>query len=221
MISPFMPHLAEELFHSEFVLDSEDNNRGKLGSAIGRGYFSQRADVASIRDASWPADEEIGNLNISPKLMAGMSDALTIISQVRAYKSQQAISLNSPLERITVSCPSQDHAEAIQLLHKDLMGVTHAAEIVYEVNPAMNEIDVVPELFESAIQIVKEAKRLKKEVGLRTRDSIDEVKVICQSTEQMELLKRFLDYLRRGSRAEHVTLSIDEDIKKCKVAITV
>lgn len=221
MISPYLPHLAEELFHSEFVLDSEDNNRGKLGSAIGRGYFSQRGDVVSIRKASWPADEEIGNLDISPKLMAGMSDALTIISQVRAYKSQQAISLNSPLERITVSCPSQDHAEAIQLLHKDLMGVTQAAEIVYEVNPAMNKIDVVPELFEGAIQIVEEAKLLKKVAGLKTRDSIDEVKVICQSTEQMELLQRFLDYLRRGSRAEHVSLSIDEDIKKCKVAITV
>lgn len=124
MAAPFMPHITEELFHSEFVKTATDVFSGFIESDGSKGLFAQSEISPSIHKTSWP-DKEFVNKDevIDPNL------ATRVIHEVRKCKSQNQLKLSASLRCITIKA-DQTQLDSIKVFIKDLKFVTRAQEIL-------------------------------------------------------------------------------------------
>jgi valyl-tRNA synthetase len=123
MISPLIPHITEEMYHSEFVSDES------VISTIESGFFAKKEGIKSIHLTSWPTKSKAELLTKDEA--AGMELLLSTITEVRKYKTMQQLTMGTPLPPIVL----KGKAEKKNLLTPfwdDLTFVTRAEEISFQ-----------------------------------------------------------------------------------------
>ncbi len=120
MASPFVPHISEEMYHSDVV----DN---KLTDSItDSGYFYKNEKIKSVHNNSrWPVDE---SKRISTDIIRGADLTLFVIAEVRKFKTQRNMKLGTEVMNINIFCPKTDHA-TLQPFLKDVVSVTRTKNI--------------------------------------------------------------------------------------------
>lgn len=94
IISPFLPHIAEEMYHAEISSDGEFISDNKSG------IFAKREDVKSIHFSTWPS-KEANNL-LSTQDSEGVKLMLSVIADVRKYKSAEQLSMVAVIPSVIV-----------------------------------------------------------------------------------------------------------------------
>ncbi len=107
LYAPYLPHITEQLY-------------GTL-------YQKQYA-VPSIHQLRYSVIQQGYEFTQSAKIMEGL---IEIITQVRKLKTGQKLSLNAPLQKITVLCADEEAMHQLQQHGQLLRGVTHALEIEF------------------------------------------------------------------------------------------
>ncbi len=103
LLAPFVPHVAEEVWSWHF----------------GR-------DGTSVHRAPWPEAEELsGATGDRPVFDA----AVEVLTQVRRYKTENQLSLRTPVASVTVSGPA-DMVEALEAARADVMSAGAVEELV-------------------------------------------------------------------------------------------
>ncbi|MBU2008184.1 valine--tRNA ligase [Patescibacteria group bacterium] len=125
MSSPFVPHIAEEVYHGNFGEGAEKSFISDAGSGI----FLQHESSKSIHLLGWPTTwEELKS--DSDQILGSSSYVLEIISKVRQYKTQNKIKMVAPVS-IKIMC-SADLQNQLSGYIDDLKNVTKAESIVFE-----------------------------------------------------------------------------------------
>jgi len=90
MASPFVPHITEEIFHSDFM---NVDDQFILDTSVEKGYFFQNEKYESIHLGVWPKSEKKfeKDQNEAANLM------IKVISEIRKYKNSNHLTLGSPL----------------------------------------------------------------------------------------------------------------------------
>lgn len=123
MISPFLPHIAEEMYHAELKSDSSNISRTDSG------FFAMREGHESIHLTSWPPQSDLSILTEDEA--TGVELMLTAITEVRKYKTSQQLTMGAQLPAIVL----KGKAEKKNLLNPfwdDLTFVTRAEEISFQ-----------------------------------------------------------------------------------------
>lgn len=122
MIYPLIPHITEEMYHTEFSSD------GTIISRTDSGFFATKERQKSIHLTSWPSDG--GSSLLTEDETRGVELMLTAITEVRKYKTSQQLTMGAQLPSIIL----QGKAEQKKLLDPfwdDLTFVTRAEEISF------------------------------------------------------------------------------------------
>lgn len=122
MISPFMPHITEEMFHADVSMN------GNLTSKSGSGFFASREAQKSIHLTHWPSGDR---LPLTADEEKGVELMLDLIAKARKYKSEQYLIKESLLERLVV----RGTAEQRRLLDpfwNDLLFVVRIPEVSFQ-----------------------------------------------------------------------------------------
>lgn len=117
LISPFMPHIAEEMYHSE-VKESSDFFKPLISEGK-KGYFFKNEGEKSIHKTQW-VDEEI---NIDESIDEDVNLALFVIAEVRKFKTENQMKLNAEIEEVSIYASEKEH-EKLEPFLKDLLFVT-------------------------------------------------------------------------------------------------
>ena len=107
MVAPFVPHIAEEMYHGQ------DN------------YFSKNENRKSIHLTSWPQNEA----TINKEVKKGVEIMLNIISEVRKYKSIKKTRLDESISLLAITCSKEKQA-ILSPFVDDLRGVSRAEKVV-------------------------------------------------------------------------------------------
>ncbi|BDZ71622.1 valine--tRNA ligase [Methanobacterium petrolearium] len=131
LLSPFTPYFTEEIHYYLEGYQAEENKPG------------------SIHQESWPevnqelvdeSTDEIGKVGVE------------IISQLRRFKANRKMPLNTPLKSVTIYSVSKDTYDQLNILQEDIKGTMRienltlqegkpdVREIVVEVTPRMDKI---------------------------------------------------------------------------------
>lgn len=104
MMSPFTPHITEEIYHL---------------------YFKEKENKESIHISDWPtADDSMIDENI---IKAG-DNAVAVIAAVRKFKAENSLSLKEDLKKMIIA--SKDN-ESLKPFVDDLKSTTRALEIEF------------------------------------------------------------------------------------------
>lgn len=103
--APLMPFITEELYQK---------------------YFREFEKTKSIHLANWP--EPIENFSFKEKEQAGFEEALTLINEIRAYKSAQQLSQGRELDLFETATPLPENLIAF------VKAVSKVKEIKYDAN---------------------------------------------------------------------------------------
>ncbi len=122
MLSPFMPHITEEIYHSEVV------ERGGVVSNPNKGLFYKREEERSIHIASWPNEKDD---YIDRDMLKGAERSLKIITEVRKSKTKENISLGSEITLIKIYC-NENQKNNLDPFISDIVSVTGAKAIKYK-----------------------------------------------------------------------------------------
>ncbi len=106
MMSPFMPHLTEEIFHL---------------------YFSEKENEETINLSRWPEVED-GWFDEEAEESGDL--AVEVITAVRKRKSEANVSLRTKVADLTVAC-SLDYAEKLKRVSLDILAPSNADEILF------------------------------------------------------------------------------------------
>ena len=106
LFAPIMPHITEEVYH--FMYDALEG-------------------VPSIHRTAWPEVNK-GLLNTRAEEAGDLFVA--ILATVRKYKSEQQVSLKTPLKVLRISC-ERNQKELLSLVVQDLSTVTHAIKVEF------------------------------------------------------------------------------------------
>lgn len=123
MISPLIPHITEEMYHSEFLSD------GAVISKADSGFFATREGQKSIHLTPWPSND--GSILLTEDESKGVELMLNAITEVRKYKTSQQLTMGAPLPAIIL----KGKAEQKNLLNPfwdDLTFITRAEEISFQ-----------------------------------------------------------------------------------------
>lgn len=123
MISPFMPHIAEEMYHAEFSSD------GTIISKTDSGFFAKKEGQKSIHLTSWPSNNETGLLTEDES--RGLDLMLAVIMNIRKYKTSQHLTMGTPLPPIVLKGNSKQK-NLLNPFWDDLTLVTRAEEISFQ-----------------------------------------------------------------------------------------
>jgi len=105
MISPFMPHITEEMYHAEIVKKtSGESVRDVLESKFDKGFFYKSEGTKSVHNSNWPVGTDD---YFDDKIIEGAKLTLQIISEVRKFKTVNKIKLSAPIASIKVGCPKK------------------------------------------------------------------------------------------------------------------
>ncbi|MBU1071469.1 class I tRNA ligase family protein, partial [Patescibacteria group bacterium] len=127
MASPFVPHITEEMYHSDYIQTGEKIFQGNLESGGDRGYFYQFEKINSIHNTSW-VDVASGEQN--EKIMTGAQLMLNVVSEVRKFKSERKMKLSSSLETVVIRCDTPEKKEAVEAFVVDITSVSRAQQVV-------------------------------------------------------------------------------------------
>lgn len=123
MISPLMPHIAEEMYHAEI------STNGRVDSSADVGFFSKREGKASIHLTSWPSNNSKDLL--TEEESKGLNLMLSVIIEIRKYKASQHLAMGSPLPPIVLRGNTEQRNLLGPFLN-DLIFVTRAEEISFQ-----------------------------------------------------------------------------------------
>lgn len=121
VISPLLPHIAEEMFHAEV------SPQGTYSSYKDSGFFARKEEYDSIHLATWPDDE--ASL-LDEKEAAGVELMLRAISEVRKYKTSKQLTMGSPLPPIVLQ-GKPEFKELLRPFWDDLIFVTRTEKISF------------------------------------------------------------------------------------------
>lgn len=127
MSSPFVPHIAEEMFHAEFVREREGDPRGKIATGPNIGYFRNHTDSPSVSTTSWPDSSlQPGDQNIreASDLM------LKVVGEIRKERSHRQMNYTAPLPQVHLILDSADSIERLKPFLGDIQRISKAEEIV-------------------------------------------------------------------------------------------
>ncbi len=122
LLAPFMPYVTETIY--------QEIARGH------EGVSSLHTLVINLARYDYHFTESVQTL----------TTVLSIVAHVRKLKSEHALSLKTPLGRLTIAAADQAQVDALSSQITVLSGITHAQEIVFStsgVTPGMNSIDDV------------------------------------------------------------------------------
>lgn len=122
MISPFLPHIAEEMFHAEISSD------GTLVSEPGKGILARIENIDSIHLSSWPSDQPDATLNEDES--KGVDLMLSAITEVRKHKTSQQMTMGAPLSLVTIK-GTPDSKRLIEPFLDDLACVAKAEKVSF------------------------------------------------------------------------------------------
>ena len=123
MASPFVPHITEEMFHAQITkVGTGEDIRLSVKSESDSGYFSTNEGAKSVHNTKWPSSDveySDGQNNEAAKL------ALTVIAEIRKYKTDKKIKFNTPVLVLKIIC-SQEQKDKLQGFAEDLASVSKA-----------------------------------------------------------------------------------------------
>lgn len=123
MISPLLPHIAEEMYHAGL------SQEGTIISKINAGFFATREGQKSIHLTSWPTDT--GTAILSESEAQGVELMLATITEVRKYKTAKQMTMGSPLPSIILAGEKEKEILIAPFLN-DLISVTRAEKISFQ-----------------------------------------------------------------------------------------
>ena len=124
MISPFIPHITEEMYHAEIVKKGGVHESVDSKSEIG--YFFKHEGVKSIHNTRWPKSI------IEPldaEMIEGAELALLVISKGRRIKTIKKIRFGQPISLLEIKCP-QDKQDVLKPFLEDIGYVMRAKETI-------------------------------------------------------------------------------------------
>ncbi len=125
MSAPFVPHIAEEMYHGNFGEGAEK----KFISDTSSGIFSQHEGLKSVHLTEWPTIwKELKS--DSDQILDSGSYVLEIISKVRQYKTLNKIRMVAPVS-IKIMC-STDIQNQLSGYIDDLKNITKAESIIFK-----------------------------------------------------------------------------------------
>ncbi len=125
MSAPFVPHIAEEMYHGNFGEGAEK----KFISDTSSGIFSQHEGLKSVHLTEWPTIwKELKS--DSDQILDSGSYILEIISKVRQYKTLNKIRMVAPVS-IKIMC-STDIQNQLSGYIDDLKNITKAESIIFK-----------------------------------------------------------------------------------------
>lgn len=127
MASPFIPHITEEIYHTEIIKRGKKENKREFIESKGNlGYFYKNEKVRSIHNTKWPFDprEYLNN-----EVEGGIKFALFIISKTRKIRTDKKIRLGEKISFLKIKCP-KDKYNTLKPLLKDIAYVTRAEKII-------------------------------------------------------------------------------------------
>lgn len=123
-ISPFLPHIAEEMYHAE--ISSKDES---FISDINSGIFAKRENEKSIHLASWP---KLGEKSLlSEDDSEGVRLMLNVIADVRKHKSAENLSMGAIIPAVAI-IGSQEQETILKPLWSDLTFSIKAEKISFQ-----------------------------------------------------------------------------------------
>lgn len=127
MASPFIPHITEEMYHSDYIQTGTKTFQGHLESGDNRGYFYRFEKAESIHTTPWvkfkDGEEE-------KEIMIGASLMLEVVSEVRKFKSQRKMNPSSPIDTVVIICTTKAKRDAIEDFVPDIKSVSKANQII-------------------------------------------------------------------------------------------
>jgi len=127
MAAPFLPYIAEEIYHACFVKAGEGAAQGVLVSKSEEGYFYRQNGIKSIHNTQWG---EILGVKKSEEITEGALLTLKVLTEVRRYKSERRMGLGSSLGRLFIICGNIKQKNLISGFIQDLRFASKAGEIV-------------------------------------------------------------------------------------------
>ncbi len=140
MASPFIPHITEEMFHADIVTKKEgDNTVESVNSNSSSGYFSTYEGIKSIHNTLWPS-VKIEYTN--DKNGENADFVLSVISEIRKYKTDNKIKLGTPVSVLKIRCSELQKTMLNDFLN-DIASLSRAEKIEIEVdNSDSNQIGI-------------------------------------------------------------------------------
>ncbi len=123
MISPFLPHITEEMYHAEFLSD------GTIVSKMNAGFLATQEKQKSIHLTSWPTNNNLAVLSESEA--QGAELMLAVITEIRKYKTTRQMTMGSPLPPI-VLMGRKEQETILAPFWNDLISVTRAEKISFQ-----------------------------------------------------------------------------------------
>jgi valyl-tRNA synthetase len=127
MISPFLPHITEEMYHSEYTQTGEKLFEGSLKSNSENGYFYAVEKVKSIHSTQWDflkgeSDEQI---------TAGSALMIKVITDIRRNKTERSVN-RSPvtLQRIVLRCSNKTQIDNLRDFVIDITSIGKSQEVI-------------------------------------------------------------------------------------------
>ncbi len=125
--SPFVPHITEEIYHSDYIQTGEKTSQGHLQSGDNHGYFHHFEGTNSIHNTSWvESTDGEGEKDI----MTGASLMLDVISEIRKFKSKRKMKISSPLETVVLRCSTRTKRDNIEGFVPDITSLSKANQVI-------------------------------------------------------------------------------------------
>ena len=130
MVSPFVPHITEEMFHADIIIKQEgENTTESINSNSDSGYFSSNEGMKSIHNTPWPSDV---NKYTDEKIKERADFVLLVIAEIRKYKSDNKIKLSTPVSVLKIKC-SEEQKKKLTGFLDDLASLARAEKIETEI----------------------------------------------------------------------------------------
>tara|TARA_Y100000034_G_scaffold14075_2_gene14730 strand:+ start:5019 stop:7478 length:2460 start_codon:yes stop_codon:yes gene_type:complete len=108
LYSPFIPFITEEVYQL---------------------FFKDKEKIKSIHVSKWPEVDE-SMIDEDAELAGDL--AIEVIGIVRKFKSDNKVSLKTPLQKLVIKCEKPEHKVALMKVIEDIKAVTHAEAIVFD-----------------------------------------------------------------------------------------
>lgn len=125
MASPFLPHITEELYHTELESNSVNSFTESVSEA-NKGFFYLNEKIKSIHSSDWPIKLLVKNDLDTQKAVDLLLKAVT---EMRRYKSSNQIRLGQEMGRILIG-GNKNELELFTTVKQDLRNVSRSTEVV-------------------------------------------------------------------------------------------
>lgn len=123
MISPFVPHITEEMYHAELSAD------GKTTSQKESGFLAIREGQKSIHLTNWPSNNQ--KISLTKEESLGAELMLTTIAEARKYRAFKQLATNVIMPSFTVDGENNQES-LLKPFITDLLFVIKAEKIVFQ-----------------------------------------------------------------------------------------